>query len=90
MNMHGYGSPEGGVVAQRIIGGANYLPSRTPSANRCHRKTKKIIKDNNHASLCLFTPLPSRWRGQYRCIKVGTERLKNSFYLKPSLLNSHH
>jgi hypothetical protein len=25
----------------------------------------------------LFTPLPSRRRGQYSCIKAGTERLKN-------------
>ena len=40
---------------------------------------------------CLFTPLSSRRRGQYRCIKAGTERLKNSFYLKAiRLLNSHH
>ncbi|KAK6293483.1 hypothetical protein J4Q44_G00358090 [Coregonus suidteri] len=30
-------------------------------------------------------------RGQYRCIKAGTEKLKNSFYLKAiRLLNSHH
>jgi hypothetical protein len=39
-----------------------------------------IIKDNNHPSDCLFTPLPSRKQGQYRCIKARTERLKNSFY----------
>ena len=41
---------------------------------RCHRKAKKIIKDNNHPSHCRFTPLSSRRRGQYRCIKAGTER----------------
>jgi hypothetical protein len=53
-------------------------------------KAKKIIKDN-HPSHYLFTPLPSRRRGQYRCIKAGTERLKNSFYLKAiRLLNSNH
>ena len=58
---------------------------------RCHRKAIKIIKDNNHPSHCLFTPLSSRRRGQNRCIKAGTERLKNSFYLKAiRLLNSHH
>uniref|UniRef100_A0AAZ3SXE7 Cytosolic fatty-acid binding proteins domain-containing protein n=1 Tax=Oncorhynchus tshawytscha TaxID=74940 RepID=A0AAZ3SXE7_ONCTS len=34
---------------------------------RCHRKAIKIIKDNNHPSHCLFTPLSSRRRGQYRC-----------------------
>jgi hypothetical protein len=29
--------------------------------------------------------------GQYRCIKAGTEKLKNSFYLKSiRLLNSYH
>ncbi|XP_052373887.1 NACHT, LRR and PYD domains-containing protein 3-like isoform X17 [Oncorhynchus keta] len=32
------------------------------------RKAIKIIKDNNHPSHCLFTPLSSRRRGQYRCI----------------------
>jgi hypothetical protein len=31
------------------------------------------------------------FKRQYRCIKAGTERLKNSFYLKAiRLLNSHH
>jgi hypothetical protein len=61
---------------------AYYLPSRTTTALRCHRKAKKIIMDNNHPSHCMFTPLSSRRRGQYRCIIAGTERLKNSFYLK--------
>jgi hypothetical protein len=62
--------------AQRITGGT-----------RCHRKVKTIIKDNNHLSPYLFTPLSSRRRGQYRRIKV--ERLKNSFYLKAfRLLNT--
>ena len=51
-------------------------------STQCHRKAKKIIKDINHLSYGLFTPLSSRRRGQYRCIKSGTERLKNSFYLK--------
>ena len=71
------GSPEGGVVC-----------TTNP---RCHRKAKKIIKDNNHPSHCLFTLFPSRRQGQYSCIKTGTERLKNSFYLKAiRLSNSHH
>jgi hypothetical protein len=53
-------------------------------------QAKKIIKDNNHPSHCLFTPLSSRRRGQFRFINAGTERLKNSFYLKAiRLLNSH-
>ena len=74
--------------AQRITGGI--LPALEDIySTRCHRKAKKIIKDNNHPGL--FTPLPSRRRGQYRCIKAGTERLKNSFYLKSiRMLNSQH
>uniref|UniRef100_A0A8K9UYS7 Reverse transcriptase domain-containing protein n=1 Tax=Oncorhynchus mykiss TaxID=8022 RepID=A0A8K9UYS7_ONCMY len=76
--------------AQRITGGK--LPALQDTyTTRCHRKAIKIIKDINHPSHCLFTPLSSRRRGQYRCIKAGTERLKNSFYLKAiRLLNSHH
>uniref|UniRef100_A0A8K9XHI6 Reverse transcriptase domain-containing protein n=1 Tax=Oncorhynchus mykiss TaxID=8022 RepID=A0A8K9XHI6_ONCMY len=76
--------------AQRITGGK--LPALQDTyTTRCHRKAIKIIKDKNHPSHCLFTPLSSRRRGQYRCIKAGTERLKNSFYLKAiRLLNSHH
>ncbi|KAM9503061.1 uncharacterized protein ACWYII_000518 [Salvelinus alpinus] len=76
--------------AERITGGK--LPALQDTyTTRCHRKAIKIIKDNNHPSHCLFTPLSSRRRGQYRCIKAGTERLKNSFYLKAiRLLNSHH
>ena len=61
--------------AQRITGGT--LPALQDTySTRCHRKAKKIIKENNHPSQCLFTPLSSRRRGQYRCIKAGTERLK--------------
>ena len=76
--------------AQRITGGTQPTLQDTYST-RCHRKAKQIIKDNNHPSHCLFTPLSSRRRGQYRCIKAGPERLKNSFYLKAiRLLNGHH
>ena len=76
--------------AQRITEGK--LPALQDTySTQCHRKAKKIIKDNNHPSNCLFTLLSSRRQGQYRCIKAGTERLKNSFYLKIiRLLNSHH
>jgi hypothetical protein len=76
--------------AQRITG--SKLPAlQDIYSARCHRKVIKIIKDNNHPSHCLFTSLPSRRRGQYRCIKPGTERLKNSFYLKAiSVLNSNN
>ena len=76
--------------AQRITGGT--LPALQGTyTTRYHRKAKKIIKDNNHPSHCLFTPLSSKRRGQYRCIKAGTERLKNSFYLKAiRLLNSQY
>ncbi|KAM9414193.1 uncharacterized protein ACWYII_012911 [Salvelinus alpinus] len=76
--------------AERITRGK--LPALQDTyTTRCHRKAIKIIKDNNHPSHYLFTPLSSRRRGQYRCIQAGTERLKNSFYLKAiRLLNSHH
>ena len=76
--------------AQRITGGK--LPAlQVTYITRCHRKAKKIIKDNNHPIHCLFTPLSSRRHRQYRSIKGGIERLKNSFYLKViRLLNSHH
>ena len=54
--------------AQRITGGK--LPTLQDTyTTRCYRKAIKIIKDNNHPSHCLFTPLSSRKRGQYRCIK---------------------
>ncbi|KAM9398945.1 uncharacterized protein ACWYII_031350 isoform 1-T1 [Salvelinus alpinus] len=47
--------------AQRITGGK--LPALQDTyTTRCHRKAKKIIKDNNHPSHCLFTPLSSRRR----------------------------
>jgi gmma-aminobutyric acid receptor subunit gamma len=59
------------------------LPALQDTYNtRCHRKAKKIIKDNNHPSHCMFTLLLSRRRGQYRCINAGTERLNISFHLK--------
>ena len=82
---------------QRVVRSAQRIPGdKLPSlqdtySTQCHRKAKKIIKDNNQPSHCLFTPLSSRRRGHYRCIKAGTERLKNSFYLKTiRLLNSDH
>jgi hypothetical protein len=44
--------------AQRITGGK--LPALHDTYSpRCHRKAKKIIKDNNHPSHYLFTPLSS-------------------------------
>ena len=79
---------------QRVVRSApgGKLPALQDTyTTQCHRKAKNIIKDNNHPSHCLFTPLSSRRRGHYRCIKAGAERLKNSFYLKAiRLLNSHH
>ena len=57
--------------AQRITSGK--LPALQDTyTTRCNRKAKKIIKDNNHPSHCLFNPLSSRRRGQYRCIKAGS------------------
>uniref|UniRef100_A0AAZ3NU15 Ciliary BBSome complex subunit 2 N-terminal domain-containing protein n=1 Tax=Oncorhynchus tshawytscha TaxID=74940 RepID=A0AAZ3NU15_ONCTS len=75
--------------AQRITGGK--LPALLDTySTRCHRKAKKIIKDINHPSHCLFTPHLSRRRGQYRCIKAGTERRKNIYLKAIRLLNSHY
>ena len=76
--------------AQSITGGK--LPALQDTySTRCHRKAKNIIKYNNHPSYSLFTLCSSRRHGQYRCSKAGTERLKNSFYLKAiRLLNRHH
>ena len=58
--------------AQRFTRG-KLLALQDTYITRCHMKAKKIIKDNNHPSHCLFTPLSSRRRGQYRCIKAGTD-----------------
>ena len=78
------------VRSAQLITGANYLPSRTPTPPNVTGRPKRS-KDNNHRSHCLFTPLSSRRRGQYSCIKAGTERLKNSFHLKAiRLFNSPH
>jgi hypothetical protein len=63
--------------AQRITGGKLHALQDTYNT-QCHRKAKKIIKGNNHANHCLFTPLPSIRRDQNRCIKAGTERLKTA------------
>jgi gmma-aminobutyric acid receptor subunit gamma len=79
------------VQSSQCITGGKIPALQDTYSSRCHRKARKIINDNNHLSHCLFIPLSSRRRGQYRCIKAGTEKLKNSFYLKAiKLLNSHH
>jgi hypothetical protein len=45
--------------AQRISGGK--LPAlQVTYTTRCYRKAKKITKDNNHPSHCLYTLLSSR------------------------------
>ena len=77
--------------ALQRVAGAKLPALHDTYSTPCHSKAKKIIKDNNLPSHCLFTPLSSRRRGQYRCIKAETKRLKNSFYLKAiRLLNSNH
>ena len=48
-----------GQSAQHITGGK--LPALQDTySTQCHRKAKKIIKDNNHPSHCLLIPLSSR------------------------------
>ena len=74
----------------RLVGSAQHttggkLPAlQNMYSTRYHRKAKKIIKDNNHLSHCLFTLLSFRRRGQYRCSKEGTERLKTDSISRPS------
>ncbi|XP_052320236.1 uncharacterized protein LOC127907695 [Oncorhynchus keta] len=56
---------------QRVVRSAQRIPKgKLPAlqdtySTPCHRKAKKIIKDNNHLSHCLFTPLSSRRRGNH-------------------------
>ena len=72
---------------QRITGD-KLLALQDTYSTRCHRKAKKVIKDNNHPRPYLFTPLPSRRRGQYRCIQAGTKRQKLFFNLKATVKQS--
>ncbi|KAM9572505.1 uncharacterized protein ACWYII_005213 [Salvelinus alpinus] len=59
--------------AQRITGGK--LPALQETyTTRCHRKAIKIIKDNNHPSHCLFTPLSSRMRARGECQLIVVSR----------------
>uniref|UniRef100_A0A8C8I2H8 Metalloproteinase inhibitor 2 n=1 Tax=Oncorhynchus tshawytscha TaxID=74940 RepID=A0A8C8I2H8_ONCTS len=62
--------------AQRITGGK--LPALQDTyTTRCYRKAIKIIKDINHPSHCLFTPLSSR-RRVIRAKVVGKEAVSNA------------
>ncbi|KAK6299813.1 hypothetical protein J4Q44_G00298460 [Coregonus suidteri] len=54
--------------AERITGGK--LPAQDTYSTRCHWKAKKIIKDINHPSHCLFTPLSSRRRDTWEIIET--------------------
>uniref|UniRef100_A0A4W5NS04 ADAM metallopeptidase with thrombospondin type 1 motif 2 n=1 Tax=Hucho hucho TaxID=62062 RepID=A0A4W5NS04_9TELE len=47
---------------------------------------KRSSRTSTNLSHGLFTPLSSRRRDQYRCIKAWAEILKNSLYLKSNLL----
>ena len=61
--------------AQKIIGCP--LPPLMDIYNlRCLNRAKNIIKDSSHPGFHLFDLLPSGRR--YRCIKAGTNRLKDS------------
>ncbi|KAM9403272.1 optineurin-like isoform 2-T2 [Salvelinus alpinus] len=60
--------------AERITGGK--LPALQDTyTTRCHRKAIKIIKDNNHPSHCLFTPLSSR-RRELEALRAQLVRLQ--------------
>ena len=70
--------------------GANYMPSRTPTAPDVTGRPKKIIKDNNLRSHCLFTPYNPEGKVSRGASKL-TKRLKNSFCLQTlRLLNCVH
>jgi hypothetical protein len=67
--------------AQLITGGK--LPALQDTySTRCHERPKRSSRTTTTGATAHFPPLPSRRRGQYSCIKAGTGRLKNSFYLK--------
>ena len=83
--------PSTARLSRGCCGLHNASLGKLPIAPGVTGRQKKIIKDNNHPSHCLFTPLPSRRRGQYRCIKAGTEKLFFSLYFKAiRLVNSNH
>ena len=44
------------VRSAQIITGGKLPALHDTYSTRCHRKAKKIIKDKNHPSHCLFTP----------------------------------
>jgi hypothetical protein len=50
----------GNCTTLNLITGGKLPAFHDTYSTRCHRKAKKIIKDSNHPSHCLFTPLPSR------------------------------
>ena len=64
------------VRSAQCITGVKLPALQDTYSTRYHRKAKSIIQDNNHPSYYLFTPLLSRRKGQYRCIKVDRETEK--------------
>ena len=84
------GSPEGGGVYTMHHWGQTTCPP-WHLQHLMLQEGQKFTKDNNQPRHCLLTPLPSRRRGQYRCIKAGiqyrnttnnTERLLPTYGLK--------
>ncbi len=68
-------------LAERISGST--LPSlQDIYLKRCKSRTAKIIKDSNHPGNHLFILLPSGRR--YRSMLAKTERLRRSFFPRPS------
>ena len=51
---------------------------------RCHRKAKKIIKDNNHVSHCLFSRYQPEGEVSTSASKLGPRDWKTASILKPS------
>jgi gmma-aminobutyric acid receptor subunit gamma len=65
---------------QRVVRSAHHITGgKLPAlqdtyTTRCHRKAKKIIKDNNHPSHCMFTLLSSRRRQVHQSWDRETEK----------------
>ncbi len=71
-------------LAERISGSA--LPSlQDIYLKRCKSRAAKILKDSTHPGNHLFCLLPSGKR--FRSMMAKTERLRRSFFHKPSFIN---
>jgi hypothetical protein len=79
------------VQSAQCITGGKQADLQDTYTTRCHRKAKKIIKDNNHPSHCLFTPLSTQKERSVQVHQSRDRETEKSFSLKTIiLLNSLH